>query len=256
VSNLPAETPVAEALRCFLPQGVNGCGFESQLESMYLGLVRATTPDEASYGFLRPDSVLAVVLVTDEVDCSYNKDWASIFEPDGNKVFWSDPGAAFPTSAVCWNAGVTCSGDPSAYDGCVATNKDVDGSAGVDDSNAVLHPLSRYQGLLEGLEQEIQESQPGRELVFGLIAGVQPDGSPFYADVSAIDPQYQADFGIGPGCESPSFLDPNTPNRAVPPVRALELGEEITPGAAASICEDSYAPALANLANRIVEQLP
>ncbi|GAF87238.1 unnamed protein product, partial [marine sediment metagenome] len=161
-TNLPPGTDVAQALRCFLPQGINGCGFESQLESMYLALVRSQDLSEANYGFIRSDAVLAVVLVSDEVDCSYNKSFGQIFEADGNKVFWSDPASPFPTSAVCWNAGVTCTGDPSNYASCDPANKDVDGNQGVDDADAVLHPVSRYVGLLDALEQEKQSLNSDR----------------------------------------------------------------------------------------------
>ena len=255
-TNLPANTDVAEALRCFLPQGVNGCGFESQLESMYLAMVRAQTQGEANYGFIRPDSVLAVVFVTDEADCSYNKDYATIFEQDGTKVFWSDPSASFPTSAVCWNAGVGCIGDPSGYDACESVNKDVNGSQNVADADAVLHPVSRYTGLLESIEADIQQLQPGREIVVAHIGGVGSDGVPVYADVTATDPAFQDSFGIGPGCSAPNPLDPDAPIMAVPPVRARDVAENFGEGTLYSICESSYAGALADVAGRIVAQLP
>ncbi|HLT40858.1 MAG TPA: hypothetical protein VK034_31490, partial [Enhygromyxa sp.] len=253
-TNLPAGTDVADALRCFLPQGVNGCGFESQLESMYLSVVRAMTPTEAHYGFIRPDSVLAVILVTDEADCSANDD--SIFQADGNQVFWSDPMAAYPTSAVCWNAGVVCVGDPSAYDSCDPVNKDVNGNSNVSDEQAVLHPVSRYTGLLADLEADLQQLQPGREIVVGYIGGVPSNGVPFYADVSLTDPAYQDSFGIGPGCSAPNPLDPNWPITAVPPVRARDVTEAFGEGTLYSICESSYGSALADIAGRIVTQLP
>src|SRR5690606_18273285 len=155
--NIPDGTSTAEAFQCFGPQGVNGCGFESQLESMYLALARAQATSEASYGFLRSNAILAVVFVTDEADCSYNKDWSEIFDKDGNQVFWSDPTLLTPTSAVCWNAGVQCSGDPSGYESCEPVNKDVNGNITDVESDAVLHPMSRYVGLLAGIEAEKQQ---------------------------------------------------------------------------------------------------
>src|SRR5690606_36463172 len=97
-------------------QGVSGCGFESQLESMYLSLVRAQNANEASYGFLRSNAILAIVFVTDEADCSYNKDWSEIFMKEGNRVFWSNPDANSPSSALCWNAGVQASCHPKDHD--------------------------------------------------------------------------------------------------------------------------------------------
>ena len=254
--NIPEGTVAADAFRCFGPQGINGCGFESPLESMYLSLIRAQDSNEESYGFLRYSAILAIIIVSDEADCSYNRDWSEIFSADGNKVFWSDPNSAFPSSAVCWNAGVECVGDPSAYDDCYAVNKDVNGNVGVSDADAVLHPMSRYSGLLNGLEVEKQQFNAGQELIVGLIGGVLPDGTLSYVDVGASDPAFQDAFGIGPGCVAP----PQTPGgenvTAVPPVRMRELVDEFTPGNMFSICETDYSPALEEIADAIRAQLP
>jgi hypothetical protein len=251
ISNLPAATDPVEAFRCFAPQGINGCGFESQLESMYLALIRAQDAAEVgSYGFLRADSVLAVVFLTDEVDCSYNQSFAEIFEQDGNKVFWEDPAAAFPTSAVCWNAGVDCTGDPSGYDGCEPANKDVNG-APVGDPSAVLQPISRYVGLLDGIEQEKKELNFGNEVVLTVLAGVEGGGESWsvnYAEAS--DSGYQLTYGIGPGCTS---ADGET---AVPPVRLRAFAEAIDPLGLYSICDADYTAAIADLGERITAQLP
>ncbi|PRQ08444.1 hypothetical protein [Enhygromyxa salina] len=249
VSNLPSTTDPVDAFRCFAPQGINGCGFESPLESMYLALIRAQTPDEpGNYGFMRADAVLAVVVLSDEADCSYNKSFAEIFEQDGNKVFWSDPAAQFPSSAVCWNAGVSCTGDPSGYDGCEPTNKDINGEIS-SDSQAVLHPLSRYVGLLKGLEQQKQELDAENELILAVIGGVEGAGENWsvnYAEAS--DAEYQLDYGIGPGCTGADG------QAAVPPVRMRALAEAIDPLGLYSICDDDFSATLADLGERITAQ--
>jgi hypothetical protein len=217
--NIPSGTSTIDALGCFGPQGINGCGFESQLESMYLALQRAQNANEAAYGFMRANAILAVVFVTDEADCSFNGDYAEIFAEDGTKVFWSDPSAAFPTSAVCWNAGVECTGDPSNYTSCDPVNKDTSGNSGVPDAEAVLYPMRRYYGLLDGLEQQKQDFNPGQEIIVALIGGVDASGNVLYADVSATDPVFQDTFGIGPGCSAPSGGP--EPSVAVPQLGAM-----------------------------------
>jgi hypothetical protein len=253
--NLPATTDMAEALECFGPQGINGCGFESPLESMYLALARAKADSEPSYGFLRSDAILAVIFVTDEVDCSYNKAFSEVFELDGDRVFWSDPTLAYPTSALCWNAGVSCSGDPSGYDSCDSINKDVFGNEGVADEDAVLHPMSRYLGLLERLEAE-KWLRTDAEIIVGLIGGVGSVGAPIYRDVSDQDPAFQASFGIGPGCQA---IDPHHSGlktiQAVPPVRLRELVDAFTPGNMFSICESDYTGALEAIAKTFAPQI-
>lgn len=70
------DVSIAEAFGCFGPQGIAGCGFESQLESMYQALKKSDDPspdtDNPNFGFLRDDAILAVVHVSDELDCSLN----------------------------------------------------------------------------------------------------------------------------------------------------------------------------------------
>jgi hypothetical protein len=251
--NIPDSTGTAAAFACFGPQGINGCGFESQLESMYLALSRTQTNTEDSYGFMRPSAILAIVFVTDEADCSANKDWSEIFDEGGNKVFWSDPSADFPTSAVCWNAGVECYGDPSEYETCDPVDKDVNGNVTVSPSAAVLHPMSRYIGLLQGLEDQKQELNADQEIIVALIGGVDSTGQPHYSDAS--DPNLQNSFGIGPGCSAPNPSDPGNPITAVPPVRLRDLTEEFTPDNMFSICDSDYSPALEAIADRIRDQI-
>jgi hypothetical protein len=215
VTNLPAGVTPAEALRCLVPQGISGCGFERPLESTRLALLRATSPAENNYGFFRSGADLLIVLVSDEVDCSYDNTWDTIFLPDGNRVFWSDPVAPAPTSAVCWNAGVACTGGPGTYDECHAQNYDVDGNQTVP-ANAVLHDLSRYTDQLAAIDAA---NGPARVRV-AVLAGVPLDyadgGDPLYAD--SIDPVFQTSFGIGPGCETADIS-------ALPPVRMREVAE-------------------------------
>jgi hypothetical protein len=249
VTNLANDVDPAAALACFLPMGITGCGFESQLESMYLSLARAQNVDDDEYGFLRPGASLLVVIISDEVDCSYNDDYAEIFELDGNRAFWSDPAAMFPTSAVCWNAGVSCSGDPSDYDSCDPINKDVNGNEGVDGGAAVLHPLSRYLGQLDAIEAQIREIDPSGAVRISLIAGVASDGSVHYADVGETDPEYQHWFGIGPGCTAPPPMGHVDNITAVPPVRMRNVATQ-SGGIMRSVCADEYASALADMASR------
>lgn len=254
--NIPAGTDAAAAFACFGPQGVNGCGFEAQLESMYLALTRAQTNTEASYGFLRASAILAVVLVTDEVDCSYNKNWSEIFAKSGSRFYWSDPEIDFPTSTVCWRAGVECveGPEPGSYTSCDAVNKDTMGNIGVPDPEAVLHPMSRYVGFLQGIEDQKKEINDTQELIVALIGGVTDSGI-FYSDIGSVDPKYQSDFGIGPGCEAPPPPGQTEGIRAVPPVRMRDLTNAFTPDNMFSICDESYSDALLAIANIIKSQI-
>jgi len=55
---------------CIAVLGTQGCGFEQQLEAATKALVDHSVPGGANAGFLREGSILAVLFVTDEEDCS------------------------------------------------------------------------------------------------------------------------------------------------------------------------------------------
>jgi hypothetical protein len=247
-TNLPAGLSTVQAFQCFGPQGIDGCGFESHLESMWKALRRSQTDDDDDFGFIRNNAILAIVHVTDEADCSFNNDWETIFLPEGNRVFWSDATAASPTSAVCWNAGVACDGDQ-----CSSVNLDVDGAEVNDDEaddKAVLRPLGRYTDIVQELEFNKQMITPDQEVLVAIIDGANADGSVTFQP-SLMDPQFQNDFGIGPGCQSAA-------GTAVPPVRLKEFAEAFQVGDQRnifSICEADYSPALEAIALAIADQV-
>ena len=233
------------AMACLAPQGINGCGFEQPLEAMYQGLTRSDTDGEDEVGFIRAEAHLVVVFVTDEADCSYKDEWSEIFEPDGDRVFWSDPESSFPTSAVCWNAGVACTGGSGTpYDECHAVDYDVSGNE-TDAASSVLHPLSRYVDRLDEIEQQKVAGEVRVMAIFGQTA----EGDFVYSDASATDPEFMDTYGIGPGCRS-GEID------GVPPVRIRELANMVNPAPDEgfySICSPDFAPILEDIADRVVQ---
>lgn len=70
---------ISTGLRCIATLGIEGCGFEQQLKASVRALVDHR--DGANAGFLRPDSILAVVFLTDEDDCSVAAGQDGIFDP-------------------------------------------------------------------------------------------------------------------------------------------------------------------------------
>jgi hypothetical protein len=59
---------VASVAACMARLGSNGCGYEHQLLSMYFALDGKTNVDQNA--FLREDAALAIILLSDEDDCS------------------------------------------------------------------------------------------------------------------------------------------------------------------------------------------
>jgi hypothetical protein len=230
------DVPLAEAIACSLPQGVAGCGFESHLEALRAAVTRAQTPGDPQLAFIRPDADLTLVFLTDEMDCSFTPEFDEIFTT--NKVFWNDPFDPAPTSSMCLRAGVDCQGDPSMYSGCPAVNRDTTGAITPDPNQAVLRPVADYTALLN----ELQAQKSGGALVRMIaIAGVPvgfEDGSAELVLADSPDPEFQQNFGIGPGC-----VDGD--QTAVPPLRLLDVGQSFGAATFFSICESTFDKALA-----------
>jgi hypothetical protein len=198
--------------------------------------------------------VLAIVFLTDEVDCSHNNDQNDAFLPSGNRVFWSVPDAESPTSAVCWNAGVECTGS-SPYGTCRSIDYDVEGNPLYADSaaeEAVLRPVQRYVEFVAKIEEQKQLIHPTQGVLVAAISGV-PQG---YAEGTAeieyrdspagtpYDPYFQENFGIGPGCMG-------NVAEAVPPVRLREFAEAFEVGDQRnlfSVCREDYSSTLEAIA--------
>jgi len=160
-SNVPLDN-VGQALSCIGPQGIDGCGYEAQLESM----LQAINPEacwnepnnpgcdeDPEWGqfdkpFLRDGALLAIAMVTDEAECSVEAPGGFTYftSPDNNQYWEVNPNGDAPqvSSAVCWNAGVSCSGPDAtgAYTDCASTD------------NGVLHPTDRYISYLQYLVEE------------------------------------------------------------------------------------------------------
>jgi hypothetical protein len=263
-SNIEGVADNVEAFQCYGPQGVAGCGFESHLESMYLALAGASSADsKTNYGFLREAAILSIVFITDEADCSYNsayKEAAEIFKT--NKIFWGEAMAeAAPTSSLCWDAGVACTGGPGTYTECHAENYDIMGNPGAADADAVLYPISRYINFVKTIEEQKKDIDENQKILISLIAGVPTGYETFQNEIpyeDSADPMYQKNFGIGPGCV---LGDPAMPEAtAVPPVREREFAEAFLTDTSSernlySICQNDYSAALQAIADKIRDQI-
>ncbi len=258
-SNITGVSSNVEAFQCYGPQGVAGCGFESHLESMYKALAKASDKGSvANYGFLREAAILSIVVITDEADCSYQQAAKDVFI--GNKVFWNSPDDPQPTSSLCWKAGVECTGD-SPYTECHSANYGVDGNVGAADADAVLKPVSEYISFVKTIEAAKKDIDENQRILVSMIAGVPVgydtrDTELIYQD--SADPEYQDNFGIGPGCVLGDPLMPDS--TAVPPVREREFAEAFIDEDAAernlySICQENYSGALQSIADKIRDQI-
>jgi hypothetical protein len=88
---------LSSTFACIAPLGTSGCGFQQPLAAVQAAL----GGNPANTGFLRPDAFLAVVILTDEDDCSASND--ALFDPANTTL-----GAL--TDFRCTEQGVSCDG--------------------------------------------------------------------------------------------------------------------------------------------------
>jgi hypothetical protein len=110
---------IAAAFSCMADVGVLGCGYEHQLQATRVALYENITAENK--GFLREDAFLAIILITDEDDCSGTTD-SDLYTDDGT----------FPNTAAsfrCAQVGHLCDGKQppvglfeAPLDNCVAAD--------------------------------------------------------------------------------------------------------------------------------------
>jgi len=112
---------IATAFQCMALLGDKGCGFESQFGSVYHALKKGRllqgptddTHDANNGGFLRDDAVLAIIMLTNEDDCSVNDD-SLLLDPGVNSAI--DPtGLGALQSYRCNEFGHLCGGQPPPH---------------------------------------------------------------------------------------------------------------------------------------------
>lgn len=287
VADEAAAATVASDFSCMAALGTTGCGFEMQLESALRGLWPSDNtlingqpgtfaPDNRPFldgtpfgkgapagpnaGFLRNSdgapSLLAIVMVTDEEDCSSHN--LAHFVPE-QFLQNGDPLKNVGLNIRCHNE---------------STRLGSDGEAARDNGLANLYATSRYAQAFKAL-------RPGSEhlVVFAGIVGVPADlvtttriNGVDFSNPNARDAFYDSLLADSRMVETIDFSNPaGNPNlvpsclrvitdemgnpvtqKAYPPRRILKVAREIGENAVVqSICQDDFTPAIDNLLKRI-----
>ncbi len=196
-------------------------------------------PPAPFHGGELPD---VAIVVTDGPECSTRV--PETYDPAGARTFFDDPNATEATEAVCWNAGVACSGDPSGYDACIPVDLDGDGQ-----------PASASQAVLTSTADALAHYGDA-VFLFGvysqlvLLAEYDPaDPEGALALGEGTDADFAAERGIGPSCEAGGI-------RATPPVRLDAFGDTFDRSADVdalhgSVCADDLGATLEALADRM-----
>jgi hypothetical protein len=210
-----------DVFACTSDVGINGCGFEQPLEAMYKALTRINADIK---GFLRKDSYLAILFITDEDDCSVSN--SEIFNPAGGIADTLGTLSSFR----CTEFGIKCDEGwqrfiPASYKNCTYRESD--------DLETMLFPVSKYINYLMQIRYK-------EKTLSTAIAG------PYDNELTVgINENYDPKLGFICG-------------DAVPGVRIKEFVSAFNPDpddmlwAYTSICSNDYKPMLMGLGNRLV----
>ncbi len=217
--------------------GVNGCGYEHQLQSIRLALYENVTPTNAK--FLRPNAYLAIIIISDEDDCS-----APPGTPENPVRFFVDP--AYPTteqqaSLRCNIVGHRCNGAfPKAEPFSTALSNCVADDAG----GGVLIPVSEFVTDI----LKLKPANPDRILVSAIIGWPKDPAATNYAFFR--DPAKMPSLlDVEPACTN------GVNGSAAPGLRLKQFVDSFEGGLVQSICQDDFGPALEKIARVIDAKL-
>ncbi|MBI5499976.1 MAG: hypothetical protein HY907_07015 [Deltaproteobacteria bacterium] len=188
-----------------------------QLKAMLQAVTADAAPGGCNAGFLRPDSVLALIWITDEEDCSVSPDHLEMFDP---------------SREVLGHLGLRCFLHPDLL-------------VPVDDIVASLRAVraDRPRDLVVGVIAGVPNDEPLCVGTGDAIARCL--GSP--GMLETIDPAEP--IHIIPSCHTAMGL-------AFPPRRIVEVARAFGPSAYVdSICKEDWSGAMAGIGGRIAERL-
>lgn len=151
-----------DTFACLADVGINGCGFEQQLEAMF----KAVAPSSVTFagnrpgnangpnaGFLRPEAVLAIIHVSDEEDCSVSPKGGNLFQQNPSM----DPVLLGPEGVLDYN--VRCAyGNPAERETQV-------------EKAGYIHPVERYTAAFRKAVKPLNEDR----IIFAAIVGIPDD---------------------------------------------------------------------------------
>ncbi|RMH43046.1 MAG: VWA domain-containing protein [Deltaproteobacteria bacterium] len=201
---------LAETFGCIAKLGTDGCGFEQPLESALRALDGRNAQNQ---GFLRKDAFLAIIIISDEDDCSTEDE--NMFDTAQNSI--DDPLGPL-SSFRCFEFGVKCNPDNPRQPGTKAE------CAPREDSR-YMYPVQHYIDFFKGLKDD-----PQQVIVAGIIGNPEPvvvapdmNGNP------ELQPSCQSGSGeAAPAVRIKTFLDAFPQRNTVTTICNEDLSDALT----------------------------
>jgi hypothetical protein len=241
--NFPGD--ISAALGCIANIGDLGCGFEQPFRAVEAALQRSLADGDTNSGFLRPDAVLAVVMLTNEDDCSVPWD-SLLFDPRQSHV--TDPLGGLQTGYRCNEFGHLCDGVPPPH--TVSGDTVLQNCTSAEDLGRLI-PVSTFAESLRSFKAD-----PESQIFVAAIAGPP---TPYIVElrqnVMTTDGGVEAQPAIARSC-GPQTVMPGLPVHAYPGVRVRQLIESFgDQGVFESICSSSYQSVMQRIARELGRML-
>jgi hypothetical protein len=214
---------LSDVFSCMAKLGVGGCGFEGQLESIKQAL---SNPDNE--GFLRPNAYLAIIIITDEDDCS-------AFDPEmfNPRISGKESALGPLDSFRCFEFGVQCEPDDPRELG--------------EKTNCVPRTDSPYMPDVQDYVQfvkDLKKDDPSKIIVAGII-GVDDLAADKPLEVELVQKERAEVFSLVPACQVLAPDGVTVESKATPAVRLRAFLEQF-PGrnTIQTICQRDLSGAL------------
>ncbi|HXU63259.1 MAG TPA: hypothetical protein VN962_16265 [Polyangia bacterium] len=253
---------ITDVFQCIALLGDLGCGFEHQLASIdrALGADGQGPPPAQNAGFLRDDAILAIVLLTNEDDCSAPPN-TTLYSENGGKENLSNPLGPLGGGFRCNRYGHLCKDPVTGQTGMPPLTPPADATGNPpmlalqdctsnDTDSGLLTPVSKFINDIRGLKTD----PDNQILVSAIAAPAAPYGVVWRTDNNTANeawPEIMHSCGVGPGVTNPAAETTTDGSFGDPAVRIQQFLGGFQDSVFASVCEPSYAGALAAIANRI-----
>jgi hypothetical protein len=227
---------IEDVFGCIAALGDVGCGFEQPFAALTRALgTDGQAPPAENQGFLRVDAYLAIVLLTNEDDCSAGM---SLFDTTANLTLDSQLGP--PANFRCNEFGHLCDGAPPSRHAPTGKVTDtVSYQSCVSAESGLLMPVGDMAAHIKGLKAD-----PNNRIFFTAITGAATPYQVHWKTPPIND--------TGPWPEITHVCTAANGSVADPGVRTNQLAALFgDKGSASSICDADFGPALEHLAAEI-----